>query len=434
MRKRTKLGPAAKAFFWFGVFLLAALIVAVCIDARGAEVPPEPIKVAAVDAFNVSRDTPFGEIAPGGDITEALQWSLDRVHEIKRRLEIPAGRWKLSGTIETPFRSGLQLHGAGRISPYTNTTMTGAGTVLEWHGERGGTMLEYTGVDSYLGDFTLDGRGVAEIGLLINKPRRGLGVGKLNVDPLIVYRLRYGVQMGKERLTDNCDNVRFRWLEGEKCEAVYYGVNLQGMDNIIEHLRNYGGNTYGVLMDGGGQLWVQSSLTTHASTLLEIRDGAGFGPNNAFFRFSHTKVDNQAANGFTLVDSASPSEIRMLFDGGIHANTKFAGKFANLTGSNSLHITDFSSTFYEISGKRHNAWGSPTVLLESCRIWGWNDGSERPVSDLFTGELSARVRNCTRTDGRWLDYSSEPTPLELELQKLNRRIDGITLRIPSDAN
>lgn len=354
--------------------------------------------------LNVCADTPLGRIKRGGDITKALQWSLDHAHEHQQVLQIPAGRWGISETITTPYRSGLVLHGAGVIDAKANQAHAGMGSVLEWRGDQQGVMIRYRGTDGDVGNFTLDGRGKAEVGLLVERPNdaQGLGTGKTLFRPLWVHGLKYGLQFGTHTEGLNCDECEFELVHGEKCQAVFRSVTKQAMGIKINRLRNYY-NPVGILAEGGGHWIVENSLTVHPSTLLRIPNSKqGFGPNNAFFRLSNTKVDAQAANGFTLVDCDDPAEIRILADGGIHSGTSFDGTFAKLTGSNFLHVTDFSSTFYRIEAKRHGGWGTPAVLLEACRIWG-----ERDVSQLFTGQVNARVVNCTRTNGTWLDWDSQ---------------------------
>lgn len=354
-------------------------------------------------SLNVCKDTPLGTIKRGGDITQALQWACDHVHEHRQAVFIPAGEWVLSDTVTTPYRSGFTLLGAGITHPRTNAVLAGTGTILKWAGEEGGIMLRDISTHARIGNFAMDGQRKAGVGLLVDYPedKKGLGTGKSIIEPLQCFRLKYGVQVGVDNGTRNCDNLTFEWLECENCEAAYHGANVMGMDIIINRLSNYQ-NKFGVLMDGGGQMWVQSSLTTNASTLLKINDTSGFGPNNAYFRFSQTKVDAQARDGFTLVDCDSAAEIRMLFDGGIQSNTRFEGTFAKLTGSNFLHITDFSSTFNKIEVTRQSGWGTPVVLIEACRIWG-----KRDLAELFAGAVNVRVVHCTRTNGTWLDWDSQ---------------------------
>lgn len=423
--------PVLRIARWCAWFLGAALLLAVATQGCRAEevstqsVAPaiDDLRIATPAPLDVTRDTPKGYVHEGGDITAALQWACSHAHRHRRAIAIPGGHWKLSETISTPYRSGLVVLGLGITMAKDNSGLSGAGTVLHWVGEPGKPMIRYTGTEGRVGGFCLDGAGRAEIGLLIDRPdgSRGIGTGKLIVEPLICCQLKYGIQAGTATGTNNCDNLRIEWLEGDRVEACYHGRCAMNMDVTIGFLRNYGANRYGVLSTAGGHLWVQSSLSTHATTLLRILDTpGGHGPNNAFFRLSHTKVDAQAGDGFTLVDSDDASEIRILADGGIQSNTRFTGTFARLLGSNFLHVTDFSSTFAHIECKSHRGWGKPAVLLEACRIWGWTqdaDGNsyERPVSELFHGECNARVANCTRTNGAWLDWSSEP-PKQFKLE------------------
>lgn len=411
-----------------GLAIVLLLMIAVAADVARDKIEPPA-------ALDVTRDTPLGVIESGGDITAALQWACSHAHQHRRAIAIPGGHWQLSETVTTPYRSGFVLLGVSMTMDRDNSALSGAGTVLHWRGEPDAAMIRYTGTEGRVGNLTLDGAGKAAIGLLIDRPdgSRGLGTGKLTVEPLMCCNLKYGIQAGSSTGTSNCDNLRIEWLEGDRVEACYHGRCAMNMDVTIGFLRNYGANRYGVLSTAGGHLWVQSSLSTHATTLLKILDTpGGHGPNNAFFRLSHTKVDAQAGDGFTLVDCEDPSEIRVLADGGIQSNTRFAGTLARLTGSNFLHCTDFSSTFAGIEGTPHRVWGKPAVLLEACRVWG-----RRDVSELFSGDLNARVVSCTRTEGTWLDWDSQVLPVPevepdwgREINRLDSRIDGIKLEVP----
>lgn len=426
--------------------IIFALFTAAWLLGGGAYAQPEvlpapPLELPDADTLaelraglNICRDTPLGRIAPGGDITKALQWALAKAHDHQQAIVIPAGNYQLSEMVSSEFRSGLTLLGTGIGSITANDQLRGVRTVIEWAGPKDGTAIRFIGSGGRIGNFCIDGKGKLGIGLLIDKPLdlRGLNVGKTIFEPLKIDKTTFAVQNGANAKADNCDNLTFTWLEGSHCRALYHGVNEQGMDIVIQRLVNQQ-NQYGVEMDGGGHLWVQTSLTTHAGTLLKINRGSGNGPNNAFYRFSHIKVDNQAVNGFCAVDCESPSEIRILLDGGIQANTEFVGTFAKLYGSNFLHITDFSSTFYKIIGRRHPGWGKPSVLLEACRIWGMiqdENGQwiQRPVDQLFEGDLNARVVSCTRQkgEGGFIDWDSrDGKPLSVQLIETHRRFDRV---------
>ncbi|WP_425395874.1 hypothetical protein [Aeoliella sp.] len=357
-------------------------------------------------SLNVCTATPHGTIQPGGDITAALQWACSHAEEHQQPVAIPAGKWLISETITLPARSGFTLLGSGWGSPDANRSHSGVRTVLKWTGEEGGTMIRHISRDVQIGNFTLDGNGKAAIGLLFDKEGRGIGTGKTIIEPLYCTRMKHGVQIGANEGTGNADTLQFRWLEGQEVsESVLHMVNKMGMSITVEFLQNVSNgktNQVGVLVDGGGMLWVQSSLTTHRGTLLKINKDAATGKNNGFFRFSNTKADAQAKDGFTLVDSVCLSQIRLLFDGGINSSDAMRIKLA---GSNFLHLSDFSSRFTSITGKSHRAWGTPAVLLDACRCW--NDPKQA-----LQGDVNLRMRDCTNWQSKWLENFDSQTAAE----------------------
>lgn len=377
--------------------------------------------------MNVTRDTPFKDIAPGGDITKALQWACSQVHEHQRQLFIPAGKYSLSETISLPPRTGFTLLGSGWGNPDADHRFAGVRTVLQWNGDEGGAMIRYTGKDCRIGNFAMDGNGKAAIGLLIDKGE-GIGTGKAIIEPLVCTRLKHGVQVGTNHGTAGCDCLQLEWLEGSEVEeSVLRMVNAMGMSITVEFLQNISnGRTgqVGVLVDGGGMLWVQSSLTTHKGTLCKVSKDAESGKNNGFFRFSNTKADAQAKDGFVLLDCEKLGQCRFMFDGGINSSQACRIKVA---GADFVHLIGFSSKFTEIEGTSHPRWGTPTVLLDACRCW--NDPTK-----VLRGDVDLRMRDCTDWNKPWPDYPEDPAIAELrgEIEKLRNMKATTTLTVPDE--
>lgn len=365
--------------------------------AQGVANLPAP----AVDLhMDVATDTPLGQVRSGGDLSAALQWALDNLQFHKRAILIPAGEWQISKTIRTPFKSGLTLVGAGFGGTDADLRLIGSRTLLKWTGTPGGTMIEFCGSDATIGNFTLMGTG-AEKGIVVLNPAPGLGIGSVRFAPIQAYRLDTVVQCGATLNDANCDNLHFEWLGANKCKCVYRGVNAQGMDIVIERLSTMS-TPIGIEMLGGGSLWVQYSTVIHAATLLKIPNGDGVGKYNGWFRLSNTKVDSQARDGFCLVDSEEPYPIRILADGGLYSNDQAQGTFARISGRNHLEIRDWTATFRTIEGVEVDGH-RPTVVLRGSRLW-------KPVDEVFTGAINARVRDGVTTQGSWIDWDSKPAP------------------------
>lgn len=352
------------------------------------------------DYLNIVKDTPSGLIAQGGDVAGALQWAVNNVHIHKKTIYIPAGQWLLSETITAPMRSGITLIGAGFNNGTTDNRFNGAGTILKWSGPANSPMMVFQGTHHIIGDFALVGdSGRSNTGILIKKINSGLGTGTIRFKPICGINLNTVIQCSSGLMESNCDNLHFEWLQVDKCNRAYLGLNQQGMDIVFERL-NINWTPIALDMSGGGSLWVQYSTTAGNCTFLKINAGDGVGKNNGWFRLSNTKVDSQSGNNFTLVDSNESYPIRILADGGIYSNDKLDGVFARLTGGNHLTVTDWTSTFKSIIGVKDNTYGRPSVIIRDSRVWGNS-------SNIFSGDIKGKIYDCINhpwnSDSVWIN-------------------------------
>lgn len=406
-----------------GLAIVLLLMIAVAADVARDKIEPPA-------ALDVTRDTPLGVIESGGDITAALQWACSHAHQHRRAIAIPGGRWRVSETIDTPFRSGLVLTGNGVMDPKCNETMQGSGTVLEWAGRPGGVLLRYCGRDGELGGFAIDGGGKLGVGVLIEKTREGLGTGKAIFRPIYLYRMATGVQLGTSTKMNNCDLCTFERIEADQVEVVYRQTTEQAMDNRIERLvvRRC---PVGLWLEGGNLVVEQSLANQPGTTLCRVPPSKGFGPNNGAIVLRGTKVDHQALKGFRLIDSDNPSMVAFQVEGG-QMPSGYEGTLVRLCGANSLVCDKFRSSYAVIEGKQHPGWGTPTVLIDRAMLLTWQE----PAS-WFTGDLQASVVRCWTSTGKRVEWDSQVLPVPdvepdwgREINRLDSRIDGIKLEVP----
>ncbi|QDU57199.1 hypothetical protein [Aeoliella mucimassa] len=362
----------------------------------------------------VTRDTPFGELKPGSDITEALQWACDQYSNNQLPLSIPSGRWKISKTIRLPVMAGFVLLGEGMQHPSEmHINWKGTGTTLQWTGEAGGVMLDYSAYLSTIGNFTLVGKSTtrdyskpgnqASVGILINKRVKGLGVGSVKFAPMLIANCDTGIQNGTRKFETNCDNLLFEWLVFSQCKVGFHGVNNQGLDIIFEYLSLYDRVETGILLQGGGHLVVQSGLTTSEGVWLKIPDtkGEGVGKNNGYIRLSNIQIDGEVGHAVTMIDCEEPYRIQIILDGCLRAGEWVWPDvpLAKVCGGNLLTIRNFTG-FAEIVGSKGRD-RTPLVSLTNSQLWGHR----------FTGDLKVRVRDCMSKEDGWFDLDW-PVPSE----------------------
>lgn len=326
------------------------------------------------------------DLHPGDDIAAALRDACFRIKpgEVQRALYLPAGEWELSSPVTFPHVSGFTFVGAGVGA--TSGHHRGVATRIKYTGEETDFMFRSLVEHGTIGNFTMEGK--AKVGILIDG-KKGLGTGKSHYLPIEGIGL-IPVQTGAEQSSPSGDCIHFDAIYGEKARACLRMVNAMGM-SISYDLLHSSECLSAVEVDGGGILRGNDTVVLHRGTLLKINKDAAVGKNNAFYQFTNTKVDAQADDGFTLVDSASPNQIRVLFVGGVDASE---GTKLNLTGSNFVHLQGFSAKF-EFKGETHPRWGTPAVLLDACRCW--NNPTES------TNGVNLRMRDCTNWQSKWLD-------------------------------
>lgn len=405
-----------------------AIVIAVIQGCRGAtlaEVLPAPVPspvqdVGTVTPLDVTRDTPFGIIPEGGDISAAVKWACETYSRHQRRVAIPAGTWQLAPT-RLPHASGFEMLGAGTGDPDAKGGFRGVRTVLRLAGkDQADHLLRMVGSHQHIGNFAIDGDNRLKAGLFVDKPGPGLGTGNSIVEPLYLTRMATGVLVG-EKGDHNCECIRFRKIHGEHVGTLYHNVNLQGMDNVVEYLHAF--QAVGVMAEiSGGTVGVQQWYAGCPTTVLKINEEAELGPNNAAYLFTEGKIDSAARDGLMLVDSRCPNMVRITFNKLINS----AGPMTiNLAGSNFLKLRDCDTKFAAIEGKRVDGWGRPAVLMDACQLWS------RPA-EVLKGDISLRTRDCTNWQSEWIpDYPPSEWRSELEAaeKRINNRINDIKIKI-----
>lgn len=369
------------------------------------------------ETFRVWDVAVQGRHRPGDDIAATVQEGLDRQHEHGLPVYIPAGNWRWSKTVTTPFRSGGKLFGFGaseKAGPrqQEHPNLGGTGTRIAWTGTPGGTMLRITGVHFQLSGLSFHGHDYttrdnaprAKIGLLITKDgNKGLGTGKCLFDDLLFEELPVAIQNGTSGGEANSELNTYRNIRFDGCGTGFKLMNTQGMGHYFDAIDG----SCDVMFDvyGGGMLHARNILCWKKLLRLNRNpDNHRFspGPANATYTFDNVKVDYQARETFQAVEMTAPVHADIHLNAGRISCRTFGrdgGTFATLQGRASLTVRGWAADFGgSIEGKRDKRGNQPNVLLDRCRLWCEPD-------EIAKGKLTFAVRDCFAGDG-------EPCELE----------------------
>lgn len=138
------------------VFVLCALFSSVALAAGPVYYePPERTGAGILRAITGARNDPRG------------------------RVFIPGGVYRVNDTIELNALGPVEIEGAASASLFNE--VNGANAVkLEWHGPPNKPMIRLNGFATSISNVTLDGRGVASVGILLtNSPQTGAAHNRL---------------------------------------------------------------------------------------------------------------------------------------------------------------------------------------------------------------------------------------------------------------
>ena len=321
----------------------------------------------------------------------------------KNPVFLSAGDYEIGKTIETPFRVGGTLRGAGS-GAYTKPLHTHRGviTVLNATGENGdepNPLIKYCGTHFVLSDLTLRG---ALIGLWVTRPRDGIGAGKHNFSRLAMQDLSIAFQIAEQASDNNCDTSRWSDIMIHQCEIGWRSVGHQAMQHRIEHVQLRQVDTF-LDIRGGGGWYADDVVMTKALTrgkspvLLRIRQTrfgdrgrAAIGRANGDFEIRNLKTDAQAGS-VTLLEHVNDCPITARFLGGRCVEPPAA----NIRSNSSLTIRDFAYL-----GDRGLSWDGqrgrrvPNITVRDCQVRDITSPHQLFDFKACGGDCWVTVQNC----------------------------------------
>lgn len=163
------------------------------------------------------------------DIGPAVNEGLATQHQHGLKVYIPHGWYEIKTAIKAPFRSGGSLLGAGRLNLNMDRPgkhHVGMGTVLTYTGDDPAAM-SFPGEHYVVGGFNLLLKG--KIGILVDKPKGGVGTGKHTFDSINIEGASAAFQAGSRPNQANCDNCRIDNVKVRICGSLLRACNMQAM-------------------------------------------------------------------------------------------------------------------------------------------------------------------------------------------------------------
>lgn len=244
----------------------------------------------------------YGAVGDGrADDTAALQRALNDLvkHEKACVLYVPAGSYRLTGTIQTLRKGHTDCQGVTVVGEDP------ANTVLRWDGPEGGTMVQWDAWYAKISRLTLDGAGRAGTALLY-----GPAFSTYNETSDMAFRdVKAGLVFGGPGTNGQAENAVLR-CQFHRCETGVQTVNWNSMDIWIWDCRfeDCGRGIYNVM--GNWHAWRNLFLRSRTADLSTMNLMAFSVVNNTsvgsrcFFDFSsgHTWGSPVSLTGNRVLD------------------------------------------------------------------------------------------------------------------------------------
>lgn len=348
----------------------------------------------------------------GEDATAVIQLGLSTQHQHGLPVFIPAGRFLISDTLRVPFKVGGALWGVAAGMPIMpGHPFEGAMSRLVWVGPTELPMIYVPGSEfHFAGGLALIGRleksdqPRCAVGILLSKPDRGIGTGKLVADNVRLANFQTAIQCGLLPGEHNNDFLSWRRLTIEDCDVGYQLINSQSMGHSVENLLVRGTPvTFDVY--GGGMLMLRNALCFDTTLLrLSQNDPKKYSPgvNNATFVLDQIKVDASSGNKFKLVEMRDALPAQIVSNVGHLSPGNYAqqgGVLAELRGAASLTLRDWyklqrGSFLLHPDGRKPG--NRPNVAIERSRLFSGSDELLHPSS---INPRAITLRDCYRPSG-----------------------------------
>lgn len=259
-----------------------------------------------VPVWNVTESKLFD----AADIGPAVNHGLATQHEHGLTVYIPHGWYEIKTPIVGPFRSGGALLGAGRMN--LNHTRpgrhhAGMGTVLTYTGD-GPAAMTFPGEHFVVGGFNLNVHSSEDkprkIGILVDKPKSGMGTGKHTFDGINIDGASAAFQAGTRAYQGNCDNCAVNNIKVRNCGSMLRMCNTQAMGWHVTRFEAHGCNSV-VQIDSGGDVHLING-SVFKGTLFSFPNIApkkyASGKNKPQCTATRIKVDAQHRGSFSIVN------------------------------------------------------------------------------------------------------------------------------------
>ncbi len=303
------------------------------------------------------------------DITTKLQAQAD-----DNLVFIPKGDFEISETITFAHQSGLQVQSQGPTSILNGETRAGGGSRLIWTGPAGQPMFDIrTANFEFLGGITFDCNDSASMAIQFTKPQPqptgmyGPGkmafVGTLRIENATETALKFGLSP----FDSHCDEFRCFILETDNCPKAITVINGQSMKHYIGHAHLYL-TPQGFEYQGGGCLVLNSATLLHDCELLILNGQSNqIGRNNARWKISSVKVDNQGSSGFVLVKMLQQALNGMVLADDILVSGD-CNNWMDLMGPISVKVSGMTEVPVGGITSTVTNQGAPNVKLEFCQM------------------------------------------------------------------
>lgn len=227
-----------------------------------------------------------------------------------------SGFYRTSKILSIPVKIGPSITGTGfctdvRYKP--EKPAHGSSTVIQYAGQKGGTVLEYHGSGLSVDKLTIDGNELAEIGFHASYDG---AMNPLKSDmKLAVHNCKTAIQLGRgETLREpGSDTANFGWLFMRNCEQGIRVCTEQSMNHSVQHWKTMFVKRPFVL-EAGGRINIDEFETAEGMECFLTTGVGGIGKNNGSVWVRNISLD-MAARDALILEMKDKCGIHLLIDG-----------------------------------------------------------------------------------------------------------------------
>ena len=313
--------------------------------------------------------------------------------------------YSIEESMVLPFKMGGNISGlcGGQYVP-ENHTLRGLTTAVLWHGDKRSPAVELQGLEQIVERLTIVD---APIGILLHKPVAGVCTGKSVVRDVWLTDCGVGVQCGYVEEESHCDTLSLDRVFFHGCtdECVKI-VNAESTGHRVTGCWFLSPEADCFLIEGGGDLWVDSSTVVQANCLLRIAGRRAVTDSNASYVFSRVKIDSQAGAAFELLRMDNPAPLSAAFRDCHVVCPDYKqqdGRMFVVRGAASLTVENLYGLQPGVVEWHHQpgrgAADVPNMVFSRCRTIGASDPLEILKLPASTGRAHVVGRDCYNDHG-----------------------------------